>query len=149
MEDVLDEIVSSEDLKKYECMYNEQLHNGSVDQKAQFQYAWCLVRSKYPADIRKGIMLLEDLYANNGESEKRDSLYYLAIGNARIKEYSQALSYVRSFLQIEPGNTQVQHLEQIIKKKMDREGLKGMAIAGAIVGVAGILGIGFAMAKKG
>lgn len=61
------------------------MHSGTVDQKVQFQYAWCLVRSKYPADIRKGIMLLEDLYGRNGDSEKRDCLYYLAIGNARIK----------------------------------------------------------------
>lgn len=72
-------------MQKFECTYNEQLQTGEVDQKVQFQYAWCLVRSKYPADIRKGIMLLEDLYSKNGESEKRDCLYYLAIGNARIK----------------------------------------------------------------
>lgn len=68
-------------------LYNQQLHNGTMDNKTQFQYAWCLVRSKYAGDIRKGIMLLEDLYENNGESEKRDSLYYLAIGNARIQVY--------------------------------------------------------------
>ncbi|KAJ8682999.1 hypothetical protein QAD02_018791 [Eretmocerus hayati] len=150
MEDVLDEIVSSEDLKKFESEYNEKLQQGKVDQKAQFQYAWCLVRSRYPADIRKGIMLLEDLYATNGESEKRDCLYYLAIGNARLKEYSKALHFVRAFLSIEPGNTQVQQLEALIKKKVDREGLKGMAIAGGvIVGIASVLGLGIAMAKKG
>lgn len=119
-----------------------------VTQKAQFEYAWCLVRSKYSADIRKGILLLEDLY-NNYDTEKRDCLYYLAIGNARIKvnmvimseyvwycshnilnlfvhslvsfqEYSKALSYVRSFLQIEPANVQVQQLETLIKKKMEK-----------------------------
>lgn len=37
-----------------------------------------------------------------------------------LKEYSKALHYVRAFLQIEPGNTQVQRLEVLIKKKMDR-----------------------------
>ncbi|XP_058799423.1 mitochondrial fission 1 protein [Phymastichus coffea] len=149
MEDVLDEIVSHEDLKRFECEYNEQLLKGVVDHKIQFQYAWCLVRSKYSTDIRKGIMLLHDLYGKNGDNEKRDCLYYLAIGNARIKEYSKALQYVRSFLLIEPGNIQVQRLEVLIKKKMDREGLKGMAIAGGIiVGMAGILGFGIAMAKK-
>lgn len=66
-------------------MYHEQLHSShDVTQKAQFEYAWCLVRSKYSADIRKGILLLEDLYSNH-DTEKRDCLYYLAIGNARIK----------------------------------------------------------------
>jgi hypothetical protein len=57
-----------------------------VTTEAQFNYAWCLVRSKYPADIRKGILLLEDLFKDNLAGEaKRDYLYYLAIGNARIK----------------------------------------------------------------
>ncbi|CAB0037405.1 unnamed protein product [Trichogramma brassicae] len=150
MEDVLDEIVSTEDLKKFEIMYNKQLQGEAVDTNIQFQYAWCLVRSKYPVDIRKGIMLLEDLFNKTGETEKRDCLYYLAIGNARIKKYPEAMKYVKAFLQLEPSNEQVQRLELLIKKKMEREGLKGMAIAGGvIVGIASVLGLGIAMAKKG
>lgn len=74
--------------QKFERIYNEQLRSSVITQKAQFEYAWCLVRSKYPADIRKGIMLLEDLYCNHNDSEKRDCLYYLAIGNARIKVWT-------------------------------------------------------------
>ena len=62
MEHVLEESVSSEDLKKFETRYHEELQGGQVSSTAQFEYAWCLVRSKYPADIRKGIILLEDLY---------------------------------------------------------------------------------------
>lgn len=148
MEDVLDEVVSSEDLKKFERVYHEQLHTADVTQKAQFEYAWCLVRSKYPADIRKGIVLLEDLYINY-DSGKRDCLYYLAIGNARMKEYTKALSYVRAFLQIEPGNEQVKQLETLIKKKMEKEGLYGIAVVGGlIIGVASVLGLGIAIAKN-
>lgn len=60
------------------------------------------MRSKYPADIQKGIILLEELYKTHEEGQ-RDYLYYLAIGNARLKEYSKALNYIRSFLSIEPG----------------------------------------------
>ena len=84
-----------------------------VSSEAQFEYAWCLVRSKYPADIRKGIILLEDLFQvafprcdnilmllsnvgardephqiffqNRDNSNKRDYLYYLAIGNTKLK----------------------------------------------------------------
>ena len=33
-----------------------------VSATSQFEYAWCLVRSRYPSDIRKGIILLEDLF---------------------------------------------------------------------------------------
>lgn len=71
--------------QKFERLYHEQLYSADVSQKAQFEYAWCLVRSKYSADIRKGILLLEDLYSKQSGSERRDCLYYLAIGNARIK----------------------------------------------------------------
>lgn len=88
--------------QKFEKIYHEQLYKNDVTPKAQFEYAWCLVRSKYPADIRKGIVLLQELYKSNEEGQ-RDYLYYLAIGNARIKEYNKALSYLKNFLAIEPG----------------------------------------------
>ena len=62
MEHLLEESVSSADLKRFETRYHEEMAGGKVTPSAQFEYAWCLVRSKYPADIRKGILLLEDLY---------------------------------------------------------------------------------------
>ena len=62
MDHLLEESVSNEDLKKFEARYHEEQQAGKVSSSAQFEYAWCLVRSKYPADIRKGIILLEDLY---------------------------------------------------------------------------------------
>lgn len=71
--------------QKYEKVYHEQLNSGNITQKAQFEYAWCLVRSKYSCDIRKGLILLEELFHTDKEESKRDYLYYLAIGNARIK----------------------------------------------------------------
>lgn len=91
---------------------------------------------------------MQELY-NTHEEGQRDYLYYLAIGNARIKEYSKALSYVRSFLTIEPKNMQVISLESIIKKKMDKEGLVGMAVAGgAVLAVGALVGLGMAIASK-
>ncbi len=63
MEHLLEESVSPVELKKFETRYQTELETGGqVSSGAQFEYAWCLVRSKYPADIRKGIALLEDLY---------------------------------------------------------------------------------------
>ncbi|CAH0557646.1 unnamed protein product [Brassicogethes aeneus] len=148
MADVLTETVQPEDLKRFEKIYHEQLYRNDVTPKAQFEYGWCLVRSKYSADIKKGIILLEELYRTHEEGQ-RDYLYYLAIGNARLKEYSKALSYVRSFLSIEPGNQQVINLHQTIKKKMEKEGLVGMAMAGGVVlAVGAIVGFGMAIASK-
>ena len=62
MEHLLEEHVSTEDLKKFETRYQTELNGGQVSTSAQFDYAWCLVRSRYPSDIRKGLLLLEDLY---------------------------------------------------------------------------------------
>ncbi|XP_056630072.1 mitochondrial fission 1 protein [Diorhabda sublineata] len=149
MADVLTETVSPEDLKKFEKIYHEQLYKNDVTPRAQFEYAWCLVRSKYSADIQKGIMLLEELYKTNEEGH-RDYLYYLAIGSARLKDYSKALNYVRSFLSIEPGNQQVLTLEEIIRKKLEKEGLVGMAFTGGIVlAVGALVGVGMAIASRG
>ena len=89
------------------------------------------------------------IFQNRDESGKRDYLFYLAIGNARIKEYQVALKYVRGLLQVEPGNRQAQELESIIKKKMEKEGLVGMAgVGGATLALGGLVGLGIALAKS-
>ncbi|VEN41460.1 unnamed protein product, partial [Callosobruchus maculatus] len=134
--------------KKFEKIYHEQLYKNDVTPKAQLEYAWCFVRSKYLADIQKGIILLEELYKTHEEGQ-RDYLYYLAIGSARLKEYSKAMNYVRSFLTIEPGNQQVLSLQQTIKKKMEKEGLVGKAMAGGVVlAVGAIVVAGMAIVNK-
>ncbi|XP_032530178.2 mitochondrial fission 1 protein [Danaus plexippus] len=148
MDDVLDEVVSSEDLEKFEKVFHEQLHQRNVTHKAQFEYAWCLVRSKYATDIRKGILLLKELFNSHAEG-KRDYLFYLAIGNARIKEYNKALHYIKRFLEIEPTNQQVLALERQINKRMETEGLVGMAVAGgAVLALGGLVGLGIALASR-
>ena len=81
MEDFLDESVSEEDLRKFERRYHDALAKGTVTNTIQFEYAWCLIRSKYPTDIKRGIFLLEDLLKSGSESARRDCLYYLAIGH--------------------------------------------------------------------
>lgn len=73
----------------------------------------------------------------------------MAIGHTRIKEYSTALKYTKSFLQIEPNNQQVLSLEDIIKKEMERKGMLGMAMAGgASLVVGGLVILGMALAKN-
>lgn len=58
----------------------------------------------------QGIYLLEDLTQKHSQGN-RDYIYYLAIGNARIKQYSVALKFCKAFLQIEPNNQQAITLE--------------------------------------
>ncbi|KAL1491674.1 hypothetical protein ABEB36_012235 [Hypothenemus hampei] len=147
MADILAETVHPDDLKKFEKIYHEQLYKNDVTPKAQFDYSWCLVRSKYASDIQKGIILLEELYRTHEEG-RRDYLYYLAIGNARLKEYAKALGHVKAFLSIEPGNQQVLTLQQTIKKKMEKDGLLGMALAGGtLLAIGAAIGVGIRLAK--
>lgn len=148
MEEILGQIVSAEDLERFERQYYRELEQGDVSHKAQFEYAWCLVRSQYSSDMHKGVVLLEDLCNRNSQGN-RDYIYYLAIGNARLKNYSDSLKFIDAFLQVEPNNQQAISLKEHIRKKMEREGMIGMAVAGgAIMVLGGLVGIGMALAKK-
>lgn len=48
-------------LQKYEQLYINQEKRGVINEKTHFDYALCLVRSKYTNDIRKGIAFLQGL----------------------------------------------------------------------------------------
>ncbi|XP_017019244.1 mitochondrial fission 1 protein isoform X1 [Drosophila kikkawai] len=148
MDELLNDVVPQEDLEKFEKKYHHELElDGEVTTETKFEYAFCLVRSRYTNDIKKGIMILEEL-ARTHPDGRRDYIYYLAFGNARIKEYTSGLKYCRAFLDIE-SNDQVRSLEEYIKKQSDKEIAKGMAVAGgAALVLGGILGLGIAMARN-
>ncbi|XP_041034947.1 mitochondrial fission 1 protein [Carcharodon carcharias] len=149
MEAIVNETISAEDLMKFERKYNAELKQGSVSKATQFEYAWCLIRSKYSSDIVKGVAILEELYPTALKEEQRDYIFYLAVGHYRLKEYEKALKFIHTMLKNEPTNAQGLQLEKLIDKKMQRDGLLGMAIVGgAIVGLAGMAGlIGLAVSK--
>lgn len=80
MEAVLNELLSVEDLLKFERKFQSEKAAGSVSKSTQFEHAWCLVRSQYNDDIRKGLALLEELLPKGSRGEQRDSVLYLAVG---------------------------------------------------------------------
>ncbi|KAK7484230.1 hypothetical protein BaRGS_00024479 [Batillaria attramentaria] len=136
--------------KKFELVYNDQLRRGHVIEKTQFDYAWCLIRSRYQEDMKKGVALLEDLLRNEKDDlSKRDYLYYIAVGYTRLKEYERAMKYVDAVTHIEPANHQAKQLHGFIKKKMEKDGMMGIAIVGgAALALGGIVGLGIAALKK-
>ncbi|NP_001290816.1 mitochondrial fission 1 protein [Esox lucius] len=154
MEAVVRDFVSPEDLLIFKDKYSAELAKGSVTKETKFEYAWCLIRSQFPEDIKKGIVLLDELVHKGTKDDQRDYLFYLAIGNYKLKEYERGLKYIRILLKNEPGNTQALDLEQLIVKALRKDGLVGMAIVGGIVGgvglgVAGLAAlIGMAVSKK-
>ncbi|NP_001090116.1 uncharacterized protein LOC735194 [Xenopus laevis] len=150
MEAVLSDTVDTEDLLKFEKKYLAERQIGSLSKGTQFEYAWCLIRSKYNDDIKKGTRILEDLLPKGNKEEQRDYLFYLAVAHYRLKEYEKALKYVRTLLSAEPKNNQALDLEKVIEKAMQKDGLVGMAIVGGVaLGVAGLAGlIGLAISKS-
>lgn len=86
--------------QKFEKVYMKELSDKKcVSAKTQFEYGWCLIRSKYAADINNGIKIFEGLCKDNPE-EKRDYIYYLAIAYARMKDYTTSQKYVKAFLEV-------------------------------------------------
>ena len=77
----------------FEQKYYEELRTGkgAVSEATQFQYACCLVRSGYAADVRKGVQMLSSLLQTPSEAgggqtaSQRDYLYFLAVGCAKVK----------------------------------------------------------------
>uniref|UniRef100_A0A8B9JDP2 Mitochondrial fission 1 protein n=1 Tax=Astyanax mexicanus TaxID=7994 RepID=A0A8B9JDP2_ASTMX len=130
MEAVVEEIVAPEDLEKFGRKYKAELEKGSVSKNTKFEYAWCLIRSKSSTDIKTGIELLDDLIHKGTKDDQRDYLFYLAVGNYKLK--------VKITVPVTLYPSPCTH------------GLVGMAIVGGIgLGVAGLAGlIGLAVAKK-
>ncbi|KAL4659910.1 mitochondrial fission 1 protein-like [Arapaima gigas] len=151
MEAVIGEVVAPEDLLRFEKKYNTELVKGSVSRVTVFEYAWCLVRSKYSEDIRKGVVLLEDLVHKSPKAEQRDYLFYLAVANYKLKEYEKALKFIRVLMKNEPGNTQALELESVIRKALKKDGLLGIAIVGGVgivFSLAGLAGLAVWAAVK-
>uniref|UniRef100_A0A8K9X4P7 Mitochondrial fission 1 protein n=1 Tax=Oncorhynchus mykiss TaxID=8022 RepID=A0A8K9X4P7_ONCMY len=121
MEAVVCDVVSPEDLLKFEKYSTE------LAEDTKFEYAWCLIRSNFPDDINKGIVLLDELVHKGTKDDQRDYLFYLAIGNYKLKEYERGLKSIRILLKNEPGNTQALDLEKLIVKAMRKDTLQGLA----------------------
>jgi fission 1 protein len=62
----------------------------------------------------------ELFHKTQDDSARRDYLFYLAVGNTRLKEYTKALKYAEAILKVEPGNHQAHELKTYIDKKMKK-----------------------------
>lgn len=113
-------------------MYYMEAHGSVQAEETQFNYAYSLIRSKYPVDIKKGIFLLEKLCKDNS-FQLKEVLYNLALGNVRLKENITALKYARSCLYLEPQNEKFQRLEKLIVGLLKVEGYSELLVAGGVL----------------
>ncbi|XP_053908757.1 mitochondrial fission 1 protein isoform X2 [Cuculus canorus] len=148
MDPEFEDPVAVEDLIALERRYALEARGGSVSRRCQFEYGWGLVRSPYGHDIQKGVTLLQELLPGGSQEEQRDCSFYLALGNLRLREYERALTHIERLLANEPHNQQGQRLRRLIRQHMERAGLLGLGVLGALVlGVAGLAGLGVAIAR--
>lgn len=120
---LLDEIVLPNEIERYRVVYNKAKEANQLTDQNKFSFAYCLVRSKAKDDVRQGLTLLRELYdSTTQDGAKRDYLYYLALGNARLSEYETALKFLDAILHIQPGNHQAKDLKEEITRRMTREG---------------------------
>jgi mitochondrial fission 1 protein len=145
---ILEECISDEELKKYRDIYNSKSTHTDDD---EFQLALNLVRCKTKTLVQEGLSRFQTLFIQTQvEDIKRDTLYYMAVAEAKLNNYEQSLKYLQSILNIQPSNEQVRDLYIEINKRMKRDGLIGIGIVGsaALVGVVGLRGLGAALLTK-
>lgn len=109
--------------------------------QSRFNYAWGLIKSEEVNDQRLGIKLLTDIYKESS-SRRRECLYYLSIGCYKLGEYTMAKRYVDTLHEHEPNNKQAAALKSMVEDKIQKETVRGLAMAtGVIAGAATIAAI--------
>ncbi|GAN03938.1 mitochondria fission 1 protein [Mucor ambiguus] len=129
--------------------------------QTKFNYAWGLVKSSKTEHLELGIKLLTgkmvaaklfrnvffnmafvpgklEIYTDAPE-RRRECLYFLAIGNFKISNYSEARRFNDQLLKLEPRNDQALALKQLIDEKVSTEGVIGLAIVSGVVAVGAAL----------
>ncbi|XP_019881702.1 mitochondrial fission 1 protein-like [Aethina tumida] len=117
MADGLDHDIAPELLRLYESIYFRQLNSNIVTRKAQFEYSVCLVRDKNTEHIERGLGMLNELYRTDDYGQ-RDYIYFLALGNARLKRYEVAMELLYSVLKEDPTEFEYSALYNEIRDRL-------------------------------
>ncbi|KAJ6345317.1 hypothetical protein OIU78_008064 [Salix suchowensis] len=128
-----------------------EAENGSSDEfknECIMRLSWALVHSRQTEDVQRGIAMLDSsLGSTTSPLKLREKLYLLAVGYYRSGDYSRSRELVEDCLKIEPEWRQAQSLKKAIEDRIKKDGMIGIGIATAAVGVvAG--GIAAALARR-
>jgi len=150
MEDIIESTLSDDEIARLAGAYEDsRVDGGEAEIVAKFQYAYALLKSTHSQDVSHGITIFEKLYYEGNVNNRRDYLYYIAIGHTKLRHYDFALDCVEQFLKFEPENRQAKQLRAYIKEKLTKDGLTGIAItAGAVLVIGALVGLGLSLAKK-
>ncbi|KAH8025374.1 hypothetical protein HPB51_007686 [Rhipicephalus microplus] len=137
--------VDSDELHRIELNYNEHLQHGHMLPSVQYDYGRCLILSRFPADIIKGIVLMEQLIQL--EYRPIDCCYMSALAHTKLGHYNTALQFTKTILVKEPRNVDGSELQELIHHKVLREYLFQVAVVGGVVIMIGVL-ISMVMARR-
>ncbi|CAD6190503.1 unnamed protein product [Caenorhabditis auriculariae] len=128
---ILDERIDPIDIHNAREAYAKQAARGEPSIAAKFSFAHALIGSKIKREVHDGIQMLECLLKeDSNDGSNRDYVYYLAVANARLKNFDRALSYIEVLVNAESHNRQAMSLKKAIETKMRNDGLLGAAIIG-------------------
>ncbi|RPA82043.1 mitochondrial fission 1 protein [Ascobolus immersus RN42] len=109
-----------------------------VGVQTKFNYAWGLIKSEKRLDQQLGVRYLTEIFKQYPE-RRRECVYYLALGNYKLGNYSEARRYNELLLDKEPANLQARSLQQLIDDKVTKEGMLGVAIVSGVTLVTGVV----------
>lgn len=110
--------------------------------------SWALVHSRQPADVQRGLLMLEaSLGAKPGKGEEREILYLLAVGHYRAGDITRARRFIDEAMEMAPDFRQGATLRKMIEDKIAKDGAIGIGIAAAAVGIVAS-GIAAVVAKR-
>ncbi|XP_066379783.1 mitochondrial fission 1 protein A-like isoform X1 [Miscanthus floridulus] len=121
---------------------NDEQRNASL-----MRLSWALVHSRQTDDVNRGISMLQASLDNSGSPlETKEKMYLLAVGLYRIGDYSKSRQLADRCLEIQPDWRQAMSLKKAIEDKIAKDGVIGIGIATAAVGL--VVGGIAALARK-
>ncbi|XP_047332860.1 mitochondrial fission 1 protein A-like [Impatiens glandulifera] len=121
-----------------------EANKGSSDElksECIMRLSWALVHSRRPEDVQRGIAMLEASLdgVNSSPLQLREKIYLLAVGYYRSQDFSRSRQLVERCLEIAPDWRQALSLKKAIEERIKKDGVIGIGIATAAVGlVAGV-----------
>lgn len=101
------------------------------------------------SDVRRGLDLAEELLQSRGldEQEQRDLIYLQSVAYYKLGKMLEARRQLDELLKVSPSFRQAQTLKAAVEEQIVKEGLVGIGMASAVLGLVGVA-IGLAFARR-
>ncbi len=98
------------------------------------------MHSSKDSDVRRGLDLAEELLQSKSldEQEQRDLVYLESVAYYKLGKMLEARRQLEELLKVSPSFRQAQTLKAAVEEQIVKEGLVGIGLASALVGLAGV-----------